>query len=315
MLERLTANWPLKLLALALAFAVWVSITGQNDVVRDFPVPLEIRLPADLTLAAEAPTSVTLRLRAPETSMRRIDPLGLGVRVSVERGISGQRDITIAGDNVIGVPPGVELEFITPNRLRLDVEQLIRRLIPVEATFAGEPPDGYAFYAAQVVPDAVTVEGPESAVEELMLLRTPTVRLDQFTRPFEVTVPLAPENRQLRVLDVDRALVRVVVDATPVEREFEGVSIFLDGQRFDMTYTPEALRVTLAAPPSLLDRIGQGGLQAVVDVSDLEPRGLAYQIKPQVVFLNNAAGNEQLISVRSVVPDQIQVRVPLEGDS
>jgi hypothetical protein len=200
MLERLTANWPLKLLALALAFAVWVSITGENDVVRDFPVPLEIRLPGDLTLAAEAPTSVTLRLRAPETSMRRMDPLGLGVRVLVERGISGQRDITITEDNVTGVPRGVELDFITPNRLRLDVEQLIRRLIPVEATFAGEPPDGYAFYAAQVVPDSVTVEGPVSAVEGLELLRTPTVRIDQFTRPFEVTVPLAPGNPQLRVL-------------------------------------------------------------------------------------------------------------------
>jgi YbbR domain-containing protein len=314
MLERLTANWPLKLLALALAFAVWVSITGENDVVRDFPVPLEIRLPDDLTLAAEAPTSVTLRLRAPETSMRRMDPLGLGVRVLVERGISGQRDITITEDNVTGVPRGVELDFITPNRLRLDVEQLIRRLIPVEATFAGEPPDGYAFYAAQVVPDSVTVEGPVSAVEGLELLRTPTVRIDQFTRPFEVTVPLAPGNPQLRVLDVDRAVVRVVVDAAPVEREFEGVSVLLDGQRFDMSFSPEELRVTLAAPPSLLDRIGRTGLQAIVDVSDLEPRGRAYRVTPEVVFLNGAVGNEQLISVRSVVPDQIQVHVPLEGD-
>lgn len=307
MLDRVVSNWPLKLLALSLAFAAWVSITGESDAVRDFPVPLEINMPEDLTLAEEAPTSVVLRLRAPETSMRRLDPLVLGVRVDVGSGISGLRDVTIGEENVTGIPRGVSLEFLTPNRLRLNVERLIRRSVPVEATFAGKPPEGYAFYGSEVIPTTAVVEGPESAVSAIELLRTPTVRLDQFTAPFAVSVPLVPSNPQLRVIDVERADVRVIVDAVAVERAFDAVPVVVTGTDHEVQVTPQTVRVTLAAPPALLDRLQR--LQVVVDARDLEPRGNAYSVSPVPVFLDIPLDDEQRISIGSIRPAQVQVKI------
>ena len=62
MLERVLANWPLKLLSAALAFAIWVFVTGEKRIVQDFSVPLDIRLPDSRILTETPPNTVTVRL-------------------------------------------------------------------------------------------------------------------------------------------------------------------------------------------------------------------------------------------------------------
>ena len=51
MLERLLSHWPLKVLAVALAFVIWVAVTGEQSVLQEFAVPLEILLPSNEELA------------------------------------------------------------------------------------------------------------------------------------------------------------------------------------------------------------------------------------------------------------------------
>jgi hypothetical protein len=64
MLRRLLRRWHLKLLALALAFAVWVAVTGEGRAVQDFSVPVEVSLGPQATLAGPPPLKATVRLRA-----------------------------------------------------------------------------------------------------------------------------------------------------------------------------------------------------------------------------------------------------------
>ena len=73
MLERLLANWPLKALALVLAFAIWLSITGQDRTVRDFTVPLEIVFGSDRTAETPPPTA-----QARDPGRRRPPPPSTG---------------------------------------------------------------------------------------------------------------------------------------------------------------------------------------------------------------------------------------------
>jgi len=75
MLEALLAHWPLKLLALLIAFGIWITVTGESSVIQDFRPPLTIAIPADRALAADSPTVVTVRLRGPESMLRRLDAI------------------------------------------------------------------------------------------------------------------------------------------------------------------------------------------------------------------------------------------------
>src|SRR5262245_37441620 len=96
MLDRLLRRWHLKLLALGLAFAVWIAVTGEGRAVQDFSVPVEIALPASVALSSPAPLVVTVRLRGPESLLRRIDPYDLDVRVDLRDAVPGTRTVTLA---------------------------------------------------------------------------------------------------------------------------------------------------------------------------------------------------------------------------
>ena len=85
MLERLRSDWPLKLVALLLAFGVWVSITGQGRTLKDFTVPLEIDFGDERIATNPPPTTVTVRLEGTRTSIRQLDQdqLALAVRLDM----------------------------------------------------------------------------------------------------------------------------------------------------------------------------------------------------------------------------------------
>ena len=213
MLDRLLTNWPLKLLAFALAFGIWISVTGEDRVVQDFNVPLEIELADNTTLGSTPPTTVTVRLRGPETSVRRLDPVRLGVRVDLTDGPLGAREVQLSRENLTGVPDIIDLEFIDPDRLGLVIEELLRRRVPVEPVFVGDPPSGYAFYSAEVRPSDVLVEGPESEVANLVQLRTNPVRLDLLTQPTSLPVEIVLDSPRVRTVDGQEIEIRVIVDA------------------------------------------------------------------------------------------------------
>jgi len=105
MLERLTSRWHLKVLSLGLAFAVWVAVTGEGRAVQDFSVPVEVSLGAHATLAGPAPLKVSVRLRAPESILRRIDPYDLDVRVDLRDAPPGERTVALAHRGGLFAPP------------------------------------------------------------------------------------------------------------------------------------------------------------------------------------------------------------------
>ena len=65
MFDWLFRRWHLKVLALALAFAVWVAVTGEGRGVQDFHVPVDVVLGNGAALSGSPPTNVTVRLRGP----------------------------------------------------------------------------------------------------------------------------------------------------------------------------------------------------------------------------------------------------------
>ena len=153
MLELLVRNWPLKLLSLALAFSLWVTVTGVNQIPKIFTVPLEIALGDGHTLLGLPPTTGTVRVRGPESALRGIDGVGMELLVDLSETTPGEKPtVQLGKENLVGLPSGVEVESITPNRLSLEVDWKVLRQLPVVPAFEGEPPEGHAFYSARVTP-------------------------------------------------------------------------------------------------------------------------------------------------------------------
>ena len=134
MLDRILTNWPLKVLAIVLAFAIWVSVTGEKRTLQDFQVPLEVRVADELVLASTPPNTVTVRLRGSESLLRRLDPLPIVVRADLTDASTGEQDVQLSAGDIGGLPRGVEVDFIDPDRIRV-VIAACRRYIRIGEAF------------------------------------------------------------------------------------------------------------------------------------------------------------------------------------
>jgi len=308
MLEAVISNWPLKLLSLALAFAVWVSVTGDAGVVQDFSVPLDILLDDDAVLASTPPNTVTVRFRGSESLMRRLDPVPIAMRIDLRDSGHGERDVQLSDSDLAGLPRGVDVDFVEPDRLSLTLDQRLRRDLPVETTFLGQPPDGYAFYGEQINPERLWVEGPQAEVAPIEVLRTSPIRLDQRTEPFVVRVAAVPEGQHVRVVDPRPVEIAVIVDAAPIERTFEELPVRLRGQGPRTTVLPREVSVTLSGPPRLLDHIQPEEIYAIVDAGGIDPAAEQRSLPVSVEFVDVPVEDLSRLSVKTITPREVSVR-------
>jgi YbbR domain-containing protein len=309
MLERLLRNWPLKLLALGLASAVWVAVTGDSRVLQVYPAPLDIRLPPGCVLAGAAPTKVNVSLRGPERLIRQLDPFKLAFRVDITDAAPGQRNVQLAAESLDGLSRGIEVVQIEPDRLRLTVDRRMRKVLPVAPAFVGAPPPGYGFYGARVVPDTLEVEGPRAEVVGLDRIRTDPIHLEGRTAPFAAAVSAVPERPGTRVLEPREISVHVEVDVAPVRVSFDAVPVVFADQEYEATAQPSSVRVVISGPPAVLRTIRRGQIRPVADLSGFVPRREPYAAELRIEFVGVAAADLARISVKSVSHPKVAVRL------
>jgi YbbR domain-containing protein len=307
MLDRIWVNWPLKLLSISLAFAIWVFVSGEKRIVQDFDIPLDIQLSDQLALLDAPRSAVSVRLRGPESLIRRLDPVGLEVAVALGDAPLGQQQISLSKSNVQGVPRGIDVDFIEPDSVEIELDRREQRTFMLDVAFLGQPPEGYAFYGTQIDPDRLTLEGPESELTKLDLLQTEPIRLDQRREPFTRTVRAIPPHPSLRALDSTPIRVRIDVDVEPVVRTFTGVPVEAIGQVYETTVAPTGANVTLSGPPALLGRLRPQQLRLAVDVSGLTPFDQPRQRPVELDLIDVPVEEMSRISMKSVDRREVAV--------
>ena len=308
MLDVLARNWPLKVLALVLAYAVWFSVIDEERVVEDLTIPLEVTLSDDQILRSEVPAAVSLRLEGTETAIRRLNPRGIVARVDLSESIPGEQEIRIEESNLFGLPREFSTRFINPDRLTVTLSRKARRRVPVEATLLGRPTDGFKLYSAEAQPTRVQIEGPAEELDAIEVVRSTPVQLDGRSSAFSARATIAPESPYVQVLGDADLRVRLVIAETPVERRFAEVPVVLSPPGLEWVSTPESVSVTLEAPPALLDALQATGLRAVADVSGLDPTAETQQVSVTVAFPEITAQDQALIQIKSFSRNQVSVR-------
>jgi len=309
MLDRVLVNWPLKLLAVSLAFAIWVFVSGEKSIPRDFDVPLDMRLPEHLALLEAPQPTVSVRLRGPESLIHRVSPVGMELGVDLTNLAAGDQEVQLAKTDLTGIPRGVDVDYIDPPSVRVQLDERGRLKFPIDVAFLGQPPQGYAFYGARVTPEELTLEGPKSQLSLVKMLPTQPVRLDQRTEPFTATVTAVPGHASLHVVETSPVRVKIDVDVAPVERTFTGVPVEAIGQSYQTSVTPSNTAVTLSGPPALLERLRSRQLRLVVDVSKLTPFDQPRQIPVQLDLVDVPVEEMSRISMKTVGRREVSVLV------
>jgi YbbR domain-containing protein len=301
-------RWHLKVLALAIASAIWMAVTGEGRGVQDFRVPVDVVLGTDATIAGSPPTNVTVRLRGPDSLLRRVDPYDLTIRVDLRDAAGGERTVQLNPRNVAGVPRDVEVALIDPDRLRLTVAKKKRREVAVVPTIVGKPPRGYQVYRALARPDALLVEGPETKIASLTRLGTDPIRITDQSEPFTVRVGAVPDGSDVRVVDTRPLDVIVYIDLAPVTATIERVPVFGAGATGTVVISPSSIAVTVSAPSALIPKLRAGHVRAVVDLNGAADQPLVTDAPLRIELPGLDAEERAKVTVKSLSRTKADIR-------
>lgn len=305
-------RWPYKILAIALAYAIWLTVVGEDPTVQDFQAPLDIAVADEDIVVGQPPTEVLVRLRGTPSRLDRLESSGrLEARVDLTEGGVGDRTVQLGEEHIDGVPGGVEVVRLEPARVTVGVDRRARKEVPVEPTFVGQPAQDYMKYSAQCVPSSVEIEGPAELLATIDHVRTDPIPLEGERRSKTVRVSPVSDDPEARILFRQPVAVRVQIQENPEVAEFV-VPIDVIGFSGPVRVDPESWRVRIAAPPSLLGNL-DGGLRAVIDATGLEPRRAPYEFVPRLTYPGIERRDLVYFDERGGRPAQVRVWLR-EGD-
>jgi hypothetical protein len=195
-------NLGLKLLALAIALLAWFAFSGQRRErisERSYRIPLSlVNVPPQTMVASPLPGGVEVRVRGPFTALRQLQPERLEAVIDLLNGRPGERVHRFAPED-INVPPEVEVLAISPGEVRVVLDRIGERLLPIVPALTGETARGAQVVDVIVEPRIARVVGPATSVEKMTAVSTEPVSLANRSATFSATTTALPNVPGVRV--------------------------------------------------------------------------------------------------------------------
>ena len=215
----------LKVVALALAALLWLTVAGEHVVERSMRVPLEFRnIPASWRSSAILPANVDVRLRGSSALLSRLEAGEVVAVVDLANARPGSRIFHIRNEEV-RAPYGVEVTQVVPGTLGIELEKSASRVVPVVAHIDGEPAAGFSVGQHTAEPSTVEVVGPESRVKKLASATTEPVDVAGARQNVSDVVAVGLLDSAVRLVEPQNVTVIVDVLPAPVERELRDVPV------------------------------------------------------------------------------------------
>ncbi len=285
-LARLFANWPAKILSLTAAIVLFLFYRVNTLDERFFSVKLEVRVPADYTVAAPHPQSARITLRGEEDLIYPI----------LENDIVAYVDLTIhESEGVFRAPVKVQkqgtaldvepLEIrVEPPEITVTLEREIQKSVVVVPRVTGNPARGYELARFTLTPSDVEVKGAASHVEPITEVLTEEIDLSGRSESFDSRVRLIFDDPY--VVPIGESVVEFqgsIVEMT-LQKTMEAiVTVCVD--------MPGGIRLRSRLPlgsvvvrgaQGTIERLRSRDLRLIVDCSQIEAAGVvALKVVPE----------------------------------
>jgi len=261
-------DWSLKLLSLAIAIALWLLVTGQNQpVTAHVNVQLNFIRPQALEISNDPPRTVDVTLTGSRNKLDDLTSLDLVATVDVSDQRAGERVLRLADKAKITLPQGIKVDGFQPSAIPIRLEEIIDRQVPIDPKLEGKPDDGFEVYSVSPNKGSVAVRGPASRVNALQKIATESIWLSGHKENFTAKdVALDVQDPKVDLLD-PMVNVAIEIGERRIEKTFAGVEVITsDGGKVQ----PATTSVTLLGDASFLETIKPEQFRIILDGE--EPR-------------------------------------------
>lgn len=214
----LVRNLGLKVLALAIAVAVWFALSGgkrERISERSYHIPLSIvNIPTHTLIASALPASVDARLRGPFTALRQLEPDKLEAVLDLANAERGEHIYRLTPEDV-NVPPEVEVISLAPQEIPFLLDTLEEKRVPVAPALTGEPAPGTRVAEVRADPAEVRIVGPAGALAKMSSVATIPISVSGRASSFATPATVLAAGPGLRVRQGQVVTVSVRIEAEP----------------------------------------------------------------------------------------------------
>lgn len=185
------------LVALGLAFGLWLFLADHRDAEILAPAALELRnVPPGLEIVDQSVQRVDVRLRGASGLLADAPLQGLRAQLDLSDGAPGERTWFL-GAEAVEAPSGVQVMRVTPPQVVLRLDRTLTTTVRVSPRVLGEPATGFEIHRIVIEPPVVAVEGPESLLRDLEQIATEPISAQGLREPYaqRVQIELDPSLR------------------------------------------------------------------------------------------------------------------------
>ena len=159
-------NLPVKIVALISAIILWAYVMNEQNpsVNASFTIPVQIVNGPEGYNVDLSEHEVKIKVRAPRSAMAAVNEDSFKAQIDLSSCAEGESVVKIK----TVLPQGFELLNISDESIRVVMESLIARGVPVEINTTGKAADGVTVGSVQPAQEYVNVYGPRHLVESIV---------------------------------------------------------------------------------------------------------------------------------------------------
>jgi YbbR-like protein len=214
----LLQNAGTKLLALGIACTTWYLLSGERRErisERSYRIPLSIvNIPRGTLIVSPLPDAVDVRVRGSFTQLRQLEPGKLEAVIDLIDAGPGEKRYRLEPED-INLPRQVEVIAISPPEIRVALDQVAEKTVPIVPDLVGQPAPGARVEDVTGEPRVARIQGPAKTVSRLSSVRTEPVSVEGRDSSFSVPSIVAAQAPGVRIREGQIVTVRVRLQRLP----------------------------------------------------------------------------------------------------
>ena len=260
---RLNDNLGYKAASLLFAVLVWVGVQSQHRVEERARATVRWTLPEGMAFVEPPIEVVTLTLEGVQALVRTVPQRALTMEVDLQKASAGDVSVDLGQRPVSGLPEQINVISVSPAQLRLTLDRLLKRRVPVTPATVGKVAEGYRVVALTVTPDRAELEGAATLLRSMDSVPSGEADIGGLRDDQDIEVGLGLR-KGLVATKIGRYVVHVDVEPIIIERRFDFVPVVVQSAGWSST-TP-AVSLVLTGPQEAVTAVAADAVTVLVTV-------------------------------------------------
>ncbi|MCX8030581.1 MAG: CdaR family protein [Thermodesulfovibrionales bacterium] len=197
--QSLYENIWLLVIALLTSLSLWFFVTYKGQSETNVEALIEFKnIPKGYEILKQSLKKVSLNIRGHDRLIKNLNQINLRVIVDLSTAKIGENIYYFDKDNVT-LPKTIKVLKIEPNFVKVHIDELVSRYVPVKVVLTGIPEKGYKVKSVTALPHSVVVEGAKSEVSKLRLVKTETIEIAGIDNDLTVNAKVIGNGGNIRI--------------------------------------------------------------------------------------------------------------------